>query len=124
MSLSSFGAIVREQRRALDVTLSAMATALKTSTAFLSAMETGRSKIPMEWVDKIASYLNQRGAQINVQQLKAHACEANDSVSLEGLPRHHKMLIAGFANSDLNQEQLAKLGKLLNEIWENGNDGE
>lgn len=30
---------------------------------------------------------------------------------------HHKMLIAGFANSDLNQEQLSKLGTLLSEIY-------
>ncbi|HCE6991233.1 TPA: XRE family transcriptional regulator, partial [Pseudomonas aeruginosa] len=50
--------------------------------------------------------------------LKALACEDNESVSLEGLPQHHKMLIAGFANSDLTQEQLANFGKLLAEIYE------
>ena len=46
------------------------------------------------------------------------ACEDNESVSLEGLPQHHKMLIAGFANSDLTQEQLANFGRLLAEIYE------
>lgn len=117
MSLSKFGVTVREYRRALEVTLSSMATALNTSPAFLSAMETGRSKIPMDWVEKIAAYFEKSGISVNRQKLKAIACEDNDSVSLEGLPPHHKMLIAGFANSDLNQEQLTKLGKLLADIY-------
>jgi hypothetical protein len=93
-----------------------MATALDTSPAFLSAMETGRSKIPMEWVEKISSYFESLGITVNRSKLKASACEDNESVSLIGLPAHHRMLIAGFANSDLNQEQLAKLGRLLSEI--------
>lgn len=117
MSLSKFGVTVREYRRTLEVTLSSMATALNTSPAFLSAMETGRSKIPMDWVEKIAAYFEKSGISVNRQKLKAIACEDNDSVSLEGLPPHHKMLIAGFANSDLNQEQLSKLGKLLADIY-------
>ncbi|MCY1460286.1 hypothetical protein D9M71_778350 [compost metagenome] len=71
----------------------------------------------MEWVEKIAAFFSTQGQEVSVRQLKAFACESNDSVSLEGLPPHHKMLIAGFANSDLNQEQLTKLGKLLSEIY-------
>lgn len=122
MSLSKFGVAVREFRRSLEVTLSSMATALGTSPAFLSAMETGRSKIPMEWVDKISSYFESAGLEVNRSKLKASACEDNQSVSLAGLPAHHRMLIAGFANSDLNQEQLAKLGRLLIEI--HGEDAE
>lgn len=116
MSLTRFGTAVREYRQQLGLTLSNMASALGTSPAFLSAMETGRSKVPMEWVEKIAGYFTAQGTNIVVNRLKALACESNDSVSLEGLPPHHKMLIAGFANSDLNQEQLTKLGKLLSEI--------
>lgn len=116
MSLSKFGVTVREFRRSLGVTLSSMAAALDTSPAFLSAMETGRSKIPMDWVDKISGFFEKSGLSVNRAKLKASACEDNESVSLEGLPPHHRMLIAGFANSDLNQEQLAKLGRLLSEI--------
>lgn len=117
MSLTKFGATVREYRRELGLTLSNMATALGTSPAFLSAMETGRSKVPMEWAEKIARFVSEKGQVVEVSKLRAMACESNDSVSLEGLPPHHKMLIAGFANSDLNQEQLIKLGKLLSEIY-------
>lgn len=117
MSLTKFGTTVREYRRRLGLTLSTMASALGTSPAFLSAMETGRSKIPMDWADKIAGYFSDQGEAVDPGRLRAMACEANDSVSLERLPPHHKMLIAGFANSDLNQEQLAKLGNLLSEIY-------
>lgn len=117
MALSKFGVTVRNLRRQLELTLSTMAHDLETSPAFLSALETGRSKIPMEWAEKIAAYFAQKGLTINKSLLKTYACEANDSVSLEGLPPHHKMLIAGFANSDLNQEQLKKLGAVLSEIY-------
>jgi transcriptional regulator with XRE-family HTH domain len=117
MSLTQFGSAVRENRRQRNITLTTMAAALGTSPAFLSAMETGRSKVPMEWASKIATYFSSQGEPVQESFLKRLACEANDSVSLEGLPPHHKMLIAGFANSHLNQEQLAKLGKLLTEIY-------
>src|SRR5690554_1039822 len=110
MSLTKFGKVVREYRRELGLTLSSMANALKTSPAFLSAMETGRNKVPMEWVEKISSYFNASGLSVDSKWLKVLACESNESVSLEGLPPQHRMLIAGFANSDLNQGQLAKLG--------------
>ena len=125
MSLSKFGTTVREYRRLLGVTLSTMANSLSTSPAFLSAMETGRSKIPMEWVEKIAKYFGDHDIPVNLPMLKAKACEDNETVSLEGLRPQHRMLIAGFANSDLNQEQLTKLGNLLNDIYgEKQHDGE
>lgn len=117
MSLTKFGTEIRDFRRTLNLTLSVMATALKTSPAFLSAMETGRSKVPMEWVEKIADYLRGQGLRIETSRLKALACESNDSVSLERLPPQHKTLIAGFANSDMTQEQLTRLGNLLADIY-------
>lgn len=120
MSLTKFGSAVREYRRQRNLTLTTMAAALGSSPAFLSAMETGRSKVPMEWASKIAKYFSLSGDIVEENDLRILACEANDSVSLEGLPPHHKMLIAGFANSHLNQEQLAKLGKFLTEIHAEG----
>lgn len=121
MSLTKFGSQVREYRRERNLTLAVMAAQLSTSPAFLSAMETGRSKVPMEWASRIARYFTETGEKVEERDLKTLAAEANDSVSLEGLPPHHKMLIAGFANSHLNQDQLAKLGKLLTEIHAEGN---
>ncbi|MGV8664293.1 helix-turn-helix domain-containing protein, partial [Pseudomonas aeruginosa] len=67
----------------------------------------------MEWVEKIASYLVVQGRDVQLNRLKGMACESNNTVSLNGLPAHQKMLIAGFANFDLKQEQLSKLGTRL-----------
>lgn len=117
MSLTKFGIAIREYRRDLNLTLSVMAADLQTSPAFLSAMETGRSKVPMDWVEKIANFFRTKNLSVDAQQLKALACESNESISLEGLPPYHKTLIAGFANSDLNQEQLTRIGNLLSEIY-------
>ncbi|HEZ7495939.1 TPA: helix-turn-helix transcriptional regulator, partial [Neisseria meningitidis] len=44
MGLTKFGAAVREARRQTKQTLQTMAATLGTSPAFLSAIETGRSK--------------------------------------------------------------------------------
>jgi transcriptional regulator with XRE-family HTH domain len=124
MSLTSFGDAVRTIRRESAITLAKMAADLGTSAAFLSAMETGRSKVPMDWVERIAHYFGSKGQEVNLDHLKAKACDANDSVSLEGLPPQHRMLIAGFANSHLNQDQLTKLGQLLEDVYRENNSDE
>lgn len=124
MSLTLFGDTVRTIRRKSSLTLAKMADDLDTSAAFLSAMETGRSKVPMDWVDRIAHYFASRGQEVNLNDLRVKACEANESVSLEGLPPQHRMLIAGFANSHLNQDQLTKLGQLLDDVYRGSNSDE
>lgn len=120
MSLTKFGEAIRRIRGEGKITLSKMANDLGTSAAFLSAMETGRSKVPMEWVSKIGTYFLSMGKSVDLQELKIKACESNESVSLEGLPPQHKMLVAGFANSNFNQEQLSRLGNLLADLYREG----
>jgi len=95
-------------------TLMTMATALETSPAFLSAMETGRNKVPADFVRKIDSFFKKKGKKIpNLKQL---AMASNETAPLDGLSYQHKMLMAGFASSDLNKEQLDRFAELLKEI--------
>lgn len=117
MSLTKFGEAIRRFRGESKITLTKMANDLGTSAAFLSAMETGRSKVPMDWVSKIGEYFISLDKPVDMHDLKVKACESNDSVSLEGLPPQHKMLVAGFANSNFNQEQLSRLGNLLADLY-------
>ena len=56
MAITEFGKAVRKGRIETGVSLSAMAAELGATPAFLSAMETGRKKIPAEWVAKIQAY--------------------------------------------------------------------
>ena len=60
MGLTKFGEAVREARRQTKQTLLTMAKALDTSPAFLSAIETGRSKVPMDFVEKAESFFEKQ----------------------------------------------------------------
>lgn len=94
-----------------------MAVTLGTTPSFLSAMETGRKKVPAEWVARIEDYFNQRG--VVVTELGAAADTANQSVSLEGLSREHQMLVAGFArvlSSSPSMEDVDAFKRLLQNI--------
>lgn len=114
MRLTSFGKTVREARRELGDTLMTMATALGTSPAFLSAIETGRNKVPADFVVKIERFFKDKGK--NIPNLKQLALASNEAAPLDGLSYQHKMLMAGFASSDLNKAQLDRFAELLKEI--------
>lgn len=116
MSLTKFGETVRAFRRQAGLTLVAMSSELNTSPAFLSAMETGRNKVPLEWVQKIADYFVSKNIDVNQDKLVEFAHIANESVPISSLPIQHQLLVAGFANSELNQQQLRKFAELLEEI--------
>jgi len=57
MSITAFGRIVRHRRVDLGMTLGRMADALQVSSAFLSAVELGRSSVPEGWADKLKDIL-------------------------------------------------------------------
>jgi len=91
-----------------------MANALGVSSAFLSSLETGRKKVPEEWVNKIEVFFKNRG--IAVMGLQEAADVSNKSVSLEGLSPTHQMLVAGFARasfSSFDEAQIENLKALL-----------
>lgn len=110
MALTDFGKTVRKARLDANETLATMAESLDVSPAFLSAMETGRKKIPDEWVEKITTFFKDHG--INVEKLGVYADISNKSVSIANCDPDTQMLIAGFARSDLDAETLSKVNEL------------
>ena len=114
MGLTKFVAAVREARRQTKQTLQTMAATLGTSPAFLSAIETGRSKVPMDFVKKVEDFFENLGQPID--GLKQKAMVSNENVSLSGLSLQQQMLVAGFASSDFSKEQLDKFAELLRTI--------
>jgi len=110
MALTDFGKAVRKARLDADETLATMAKSLSVSPAFLSAMETGRKKIPDEWVEKITTFFKHHG--VNVEKLGVYADISNKSVSIANCDPDTQMLIAGFARSDLDAETLSKVNEL------------
>lgn len=118
MSVNLFGSMIREARKNTKHTLLSMAIALKTTPGFLSAIETGRSKIPDEWVVKIYEFFKDTKYPLLLEELKEKAIVSNGSVLISDLPLQHKLLIAGFANSKLNAEQMLKFKSLLESVYE------
>ena len=112
MQLTGFGKAVRRARIDSDRTLSQMANALGTTPAFLSAMETGRKKVPAQWVAKITEYFSQF-EQVVLPDLDILAAVANQSVSMEGLSAPQQMFIAEFARRNFDDEQMEKFQELL-----------
>lgn len=111
MKITEFGKAVRKARLDAEVSLLDMADELKVTSAFLSGMETGRKKVGAEWVEKIRTFFSERG--IGLPNLAEAADVSNKSVSLEGLPPAHQMLVAGFARASLTQEEMENLQRLL-----------
>lgn len=115
MAVTKFGEVIRLARRNTNDTLMTMSEELGKSVAFISAIETGRSKIPLDFVEKIEVFFTKRG-YIFEDDLKVLANIENKNVPLDGLTVQHQMMVAGFANSKLSNEQIQKISKLLQKI--------
>lgn len=114
MALTEFGKAVRKARIDANETLLSMATALETSSAFLSGMETGRKKISDSWVKKIQRFFKEKG--VEVEDLSTLANVSNETVPVKGLSLQQQMLVAGFASSPFTPEQLKKFAVLLEDL--------
>lgn len=117
MVLTEFGVAVRQARGKAGKTLMSMANDLGASPAFMSALETGRNKVPAQWVAKIDEYFKKLGNQISDLALLADV--ANESVSISGLPLQHQLMVSSFAKSTYNQEQLKSIGDFLQQLHSN-----
>jgi transcriptional regulator with XRE-family HTH domain len=113
MATTEFGKVVRMARIEAGVKLSEMADALEVSAAFLSGLETGRKKIPEDWLLKIGQYIR-NDLHIAAPNLEVAAAVANKSVNLDGLSPQHQMLVAGFARiKDFDEETEKRFHELL-----------
>lgn len=115
MTITAFGQAVRQARQKTKDTLMTMSEALGKSPAFLSAVETGKSKIPMDFVDDVMAFFKQRN-YIFEDDLKSLAMMDNQNAPLDGLSHQQQMMIAGFASSPLTAEELNQLAHILSEI--------
>ncbi|HFC8512180.1 TPA: hypothetical protein ACFP31_001084 [Neisseria subflava] len=112
--LNDFGKAIRKARIDTGETLSTMAKGVRKTVSFLSAIETGAKKIPMDLIPSLRDYLVSKGANAqDLENLEADAMLANEQVNLHGMTSHKKQAIVAFAKSDLNQSQLNEIMKLL-----------
>jgi hypothetical protein len=93
-----------------------MSEAIGVSPAFLSSVETGREKVPEGFVDKVLGFFGNIGHSIDAANLRKTAMLSNDNVPLNKLHPVHRMLVAGFASSDLTSEQLKRIEAFFDTI--------
>lgn len=87
-----------------------MASEVGVTPAFLSAVETGRKKIPDHLTQRVEVCLEARG--VGAAHLRELADLSNETVSLEGLSREHQFLVANLAHADLGKANAAELEDL------------
>ena len=75
--LTEFGKVLRKIRIDKQILLKNMADALKVSSAYLSAVENGKRRIPQDWVEKISEEYTLDGEQ------KAELSKAADNSMLD-----------------------------------------
>lgn len=81
--LSRFGQLVRTLRLQKSVLMSEMASDLKVSPSYLSAVEFGRRAVPKDWPEKISELLGLNPEQSSELQKLAHASTAKSTGTLK-----------------------------------------
>ena len=115
MNLTEFGSAVRKARIDAKVTLQGMARELGVTAAYLSGLEVGRKKIPREWVEKIRVYFDKKG--VHLTKLQELADVSNELIPLKkGMKPRQMMMLAGFARTNMTEEQLDRFSQLLQEV--------
>lgn len=115
MAVTEFGRAVRRARLATDDTLATMAKGIGKSVAFISAIETGRSKVPTNYIHLVIDFFDKKNYQFP-ENLWELASVDNQTVPIDHLDYQQQMLIVGFASSQFNSDELKQIGDFLTEI--------
>ncbi len=115
MGLTPYGKEVRMSRIKAEVTLADMAGFLGVTPAFLSAVETGRRRVPSGLATRVREFFELQGLAV-LPDFEALADASNEEVSLVGLQPEQQMLVASLARSNLDSSQIAQFTKLLQEM--------
>lgn len=113
--LTKFGKTVRKLRIDKGVTLKQMADTLNRTSAYLSAVETGRKNLPDPLVDEVAKYFELSEEDYKALRLDAEISRTSVSIPLDGISEPQREVAAVFARKfpTLSPEQLNQIRGLL-----------
>ena len=113
--LSRYGKTVRKLRIDKGVSLKAMADALGKSSAYLSAVETGRKNPPEKLVRSVADYFDLTDDERDALIRDAQASRSEVSIPMSGFNDTQRQVAAAFARqlTSLTEEELQKIHSLL-----------
>jgi transcriptional regulator with XRE-family HTH domain len=111
--LTPFGIAVRKLRLDKGMRLLDLALLIKRSTAFISAVETGRRPIPDAYVAMVARAMDLPAAEI--RGLRRAADRTRKEVPVQHLPEDQRELVAAFARKidELPSDMMADLKKIV-----------
>ena len=114
--LTRIGRFLRKLRIDHGEILKDMAEALGVSSAFLSAVENGKKKMPEGWMDKLKSIYSFTAEQ--AEELQAAVIDTNDAVelNLQNATPGNRALAISFAREfdSLDDETSRKIFEILN----------
>lgn len=112
---TEFGKFVRKLRIDRGLMLGDMADAMQTSSAYLSAVETGKKKIPDELVDKVITFFGLDNEQARHLRQAADDSPVAVKIDLKNASSEERMLVSAFARKvgDLSNHEQETLWKVL-----------
>ena len=115
MKLTNFGKAVRKARVETGVTLSDMSKSLGKSAAFFSAIEKGKTKIPLDVINGIIMFFDKKNFAFD-ENLRILANIDNGVVPIDELEYDHKLIVSTIANTSYTKEQLEIILDTINNI--------
>lgn len=109
--LTEFGKALRIIRIGAQELLKDMADKLKVSSAYLSAVETGKRRIPSDWVDKITEAYSLSTEKAGDLRKAADESACDIRIPLEGISTAKREAVLTFARTldGLSDEDLTKI---------------
>lgn len=115
--LTRFGKRLRTLRVERDQKLKDMADKLGVTVAYLSAVETGKRKVPDSWVEMLVKNYGLSDEEAGELQKLAYENKTTVKISLEDVDEAEMGLVLSFARKfkTLSDEQVNELQKILDE---------
>ena len=115
--LTALGKFLRKLRIDQGEILKNMSDKLNVSVSFLSAVETGKKRMPPDWNNLICELYHLDKYQIEQFSQAIADTETSIEMNLELLPKETKGLAVSFAREfpSLNEQQIAEIRKILSE---------
>lgn len=122
--ITEYGKFLRKLRIDQGQTLKIMAEKLGISSAFLSAVENGKKKIPKTWETKLATEYELNGEQLEELRRSQQDSQQLIEINLETLSEAQKDTAFAFARSleKFDTQDLSKLANFFSKIQEGVND--
>ena len=115
--LTNFGKFCRKLRIDRGELLIDMASKLGVSSAFLSSVETGKKKPPLEWEIKLIEEYGLGNDLIKDLRVSFFEARNMDSIDMSSYKDEEKDLMLAFARkiNTFNEDRLSKLRRMIND---------